>query len=172
MSLGVWCDICGAFDQDMLSHLKIHSEQKRVIELRTSISGENTTKKECDKRKSLLEPIAEEDIRETSVCVVSFNENNGIHYIRMATANDDLEPLIVFSKFGAKKGQTMINVPSDKGDACFEVKKECDHIVIVSAVTTAEGYGTLFKRRSGKSFRKGDYKPEHCPECGEKLNLK
>lgn len=48
MSLGVWCDICGAFDQDMLSHLKIHSEQKRVIELRTSISGENTTKKECD----------------------------------------------------------------------------------------------------------------------------
>lgn len=85
--------------------------------------------KECDKRKSLLEPIAEEDIRETSVCVVSFNENNGIHYIRMATANEDLEPLIVFSKFGAKKGQTMINVPSDKGDACFEVKKECDHIV-------------------------------------------
>ncbi len=68
--------------------------------------------------------IALEDIHPNSYCILSQSPADGRHFIRMARGNDgnNERSILVYSKFGAKKGRRMVNIPSDKGDACFEVK--------------------------------------------------
>lgn len=68
--------------------------------------------------------IALEDIRPNSYCILLQSPADGRHFIRMANANDGSHKraIFVYSEFGAKKGRVMVNIPSDKGDACFEVK--------------------------------------------------
>lgn len=81
---------------------------------------------------STIEPTAEEDIRKMSWCKLWQSKADGKWRIRMECVEDavpSIREVLTYSCLGAKKGQVMVNTPGENGNAVFEVKPACDHIV-------------------------------------------